>query len=126
MVKMRNFKENPLTLSEMQDCYWYAVENDLIGGYSIATVNKPESQMNVFDDEFVVGAFMTHDLAQHIADIHNQWWEAKVWESYESNLEAGLFNSISDYYGGVGPLPDGVVALTEDDWFHYSTEHEET
>ncbi len=126
MVKMRNFKENPLSLSEMQDCYWYAVENDLIGGYSVATVNKPESQLNVFNNEFVVGTFMTQELASHIAEAHNKWWEDKVWESYEANLEASLINDINYYYDGVAPLPDGVLALTEDEWFDYSTRYEET
>lgn len=77
---------NPVTDKELMECRWYAVSNDLIGGYSVSTADKPESQQNIFQGDFEVGTFMTLETAQHIADIHNKWWDSKVWSSYYTNI----------------------------------------
>ena len=82
---------NPVTSAELMECYWYAVPNDLIGGYSVSTVNKPDSQHNVYEGDFEVGTFMTLESAQHIAEIHNQWWNSKVWSSYYNNIMYALW-----------------------------------
>ena len=68
------------------ECHWYAVLNDLIGGYSVATVDKPDSLHNVYEGDFEVGTFMTREAAQHIADLHNAWWDSLVWSSYYNNI----------------------------------------
>lgn len=109
MVK-RNFRENPVTTEEMQECRWYAVVDDTIGGYNISNIDKPTSQASPYNGEFEIGCFMTKAMAQHVADIHNAWWERVVWDSYHNNL------TISTWYNG----------LTEDEWFDYSSEHEAT
>lgn len=88
MVERRNFRSNPVTTEELVNCYWYAVTDDLIGGYSIATVNKPESQIDVWREEFTVGTFMTLAAAQHIAKVHNFWWQQEIWQTYSDNVKA--------------------------------------
>jgi hypothetical protein len=126
-VDMRNFKKNPITEAELQQCRWYAVSNDLIGGYSVATADKPESQLNPQNGEFEIGSFMTLKSAQHIADLHNSWWDACVWGSYYDNIMVGIGLDISNYYDGEqAPLPEGIKPLTEDDWFDYDDEYEAT
>jgi poly-beta-hydroxyalkanoate depolymerase len=85
------------------ECYWYAVPNDLIGGYTVANVNKPDSQHNVYEGDFEVGTFMTLEVAQHIADIHNAWWSIQVWNSYSDNLD---WTTYRDYHEAVQDLTD--------------------
>jgi hypothetical protein len=85
-VVNRDFRKNPITPEEVTYCRWYAVVNDLIGGWSIATADLPESQINVFNDEFEVGTFMHEDTAKHIAYMHNCWWDSVVAASYMENL----------------------------------------
>ncbi len=103
MVEQRNFRLNPVTSEELMECRWYAVLNDLIGGYSVATVDKPDSMHNVYEGDFEVGTFMTREAAQHIADLHNNWWDSKVWNSYSDNLD---FTTFRDYHERVSDLTD--------------------
>jgi hypothetical protein len=84
--KRRNFRKNPITEQELLETRWYAVDNDLIGGYAVATVDKPESEHNVYEADYTVGTFMTKRCAEHIADLHNQWWTNRVWSSYQPNI----------------------------------------
>lgn len=86
MVEKRNFRTNPVTDKELMECHWYAVPNDLIGGYTVANVNKPDSQHNVYEGDFEVGTFLSLGTAKHIAEIHNLWWDSKVWSSYYNNI----------------------------------------
>lgn len=50
------------------DCEWFAVENDLIGGWCVMPVNESPSH-GVPE----VADFTTKELAEHIANIHNTW-----------------------------------------------------
>ena len=121
----RNFRKNPITELELKECRWYAVVNDLIGGYAIATTNKPISEIDPYSGEFELGDFLTKEMAQHIADLHNYWWDSMIWESYYDNIVAGMALDIGKYYHyEQAPLPDGVAPLTEDDWFDYDDDHE--
>jgi hypothetical protein len=86
VVESRNFRINPVTAQELTECRWYAVPNDLIGGWDISNVNKPESQRNPYGEEFEIGSFLTEEVAQHIVDVHNTWWEIEVWKSYSYNI----------------------------------------
>jgi hypothetical protein len=96
MVDRRNFRKNPVTTEELVHCYWFAVQDDLIGGFSVATVNKPESQIDVWAEEFTVGTFMTLATAQHIADVHNFWWQQQVWQTYSDNVRAAFLRKTLD------------------------------
>jgi len=48
---------------------WYAQPNDLIGGYSVMTVDLPPSS-----GWPEVATFMSKRAARHIALIHNSWY----------------------------------------------------
>jgi len=47
---------------------WFARENDLIGGWCVMPVDEPPS-LGVPE----VADFTTQELAEHIAELHNQW-----------------------------------------------------
>jgi len=51
---------------------WFAVPNDEIGGWAIATVDQPTSQIRPDGDEVVVFAlFGEEQAARHIVALHN-------------------------------------------------------
>ena len=51
---------------------WYAVADDLVGGWGLATVDKPTSQIDTYvTGERIVGCFMDEDTARHLAHLHN-------------------------------------------------------
>jgi hypothetical protein len=50
---------------------WYPVENDLIGGWSVMTVDKPPSQCDWSKGEIEVASFTGEAVARHIAELHN-------------------------------------------------------
>lgn len=110
----RNYKKNPITAEELMHCMWYVVENDLIGGWSISNVNKPESQRDPYAEEFEIGLFITKAVAEHVVFQHNRWWGQYVDSTYEDNF----YHELAKYYA--------EEPLTEDAWFDYSTEHEAT
>ncbi len=82
----RNFQLNPVTTEELINCRWYAVANDTIGGWDVATSQTPDSVRNPHEGEFEVGCFLTKEVAEHIAAIHNKWWEVEVWKTYMPNI----------------------------------------
>lgn len=47
---------------------WYAVPNDLIGGWVVRTVDEPPSYGHGYD----VADFMTEDIAKYVAELHNE------------------------------------------------------
>lgn len=98
MVERRNFRLNPVTHEELMECYWYAVPNDLIGGYTVATVDKPDSLHNVYEGDFEIGTFMTLETAQHIAELHNAWWNIQIEDSYAENIMATYNRELEEGY----------------------------
>lgn len=94
-VVRRNFRTHPVTIAELHETYWYVVDNDLIGGYSIATTNKPESQHNVYEGDYTVGTFMTLHSAQHLVQLHNNWLTTKIWATYMPNIEWTFYNTLT-------------------------------
>lgn len=112
---VRDFRKNPITTEELTHCRWYAIANDTIGGWDVATANIPDSRRNYSNGEYEVGTFLTQSVAQHIADIHNKWWDTVVWDSYYDNIEVALYHDYLD-----------AMDLTEDDWFDYDADYETT
>lgn len=53
-------------------CKWYAVVDDLIGGYLISTIDKPASQLDM-KTGCHVASFTSKENADHIAELHNAW-----------------------------------------------------
>ncbi len=52
---------------------WYAMPNDLIGGYCVMPVDEYPSQ-GVPE----VADFTSRELAEHIANLHNEWLERQA------------------------------------------------
>lgn len=55
---------------------WYAVVDDLIGGWNVATVDKTAAEIHpgtkeAPSGEYTVACFMDEDTARHVADLHN-------------------------------------------------------
>lgn len=50
---------------------WYPVRNDLIGGWSIATVDKTSADIEPSRGEMEIGTFLARAAAEHICDLHN-------------------------------------------------------
>lgn len=51
---------------------WYAVINDLVGGWCVANVDLPLSAIRPRTGERVIGDFMTEDDARRVARLLNQ------------------------------------------------------
>jgi hypothetical protein len=51
---------------------WFAVENDLIGGWMIATADKPASEQR---GEYAVADFLTREDAEFLCVLRNAWPE---------------------------------------------------
>jgi hypothetical protein len=49
---------------------WYARPNDLIGGWCVMPADEPPSS-----GPPEVASFASETVAQHIADLHNEWLE---------------------------------------------------
>ena len=70
---------DPLTEAEILARWWYAVPDDMVGGWAIATLDKPTSQIEKFDGESVpVDLVLTEGIARHIAGLHNAFLEQKA------------------------------------------------
>lgn len=52
---------------------WYPVVDDEVGGWAIATADKPVSQIDpVHSSEYVIGDFLSEEIARHICTLHEQ------------------------------------------------------
>lgn len=51
---------------------WYAVENDLIGGWDVSTYDKPMSQHDTRAGEHSIGSFLSEAHAKLIAELLNK------------------------------------------------------
>lgn len=51
---------------------WFPVVDDLIGGWAISTVDKPESERTVTNGEDGVANFITEELARYVCGMHNR------------------------------------------------------
>jgi hypothetical protein len=51
---------------------WYAVEDDTIGGWCVMRSVQPPSQGG-----YQIANFISQEIAEHIANVHNQWLEIK-------------------------------------------------
>jgi hypothetical protein len=49
---------------------WYAMPDDVIGGWCVMPTEKPPSLGG-----FQVAEFVSRELAEHIAELHNAWLE---------------------------------------------------
>lgn len=126
-IVVRDFRKNPISFEELSYCRWYAIANDTIGGWDVANVNIPDSRRNPQYGEYEIGCFITREVAEHIAKLHNEAWDSYVWDTYHDNVIAGMVQGILNWYGDdLIPLPEGVSPLTEDDWFDYDNPHETT
>lgn len=52
---------------------WFAVSDDTIGGWAVATRNQPVSQHGFNNDTVSLAHFTDENLARHIAYLHNRW-----------------------------------------------------
>ena len=57
---------------------WYVVPNDLVGGWSIATVNKPMSQQNQLLRRVFIADVASKALGEHIVALHNTSREVRT------------------------------------------------
>jgi len=89
MVK-RDFGQNPITDEEVIHTYWYAVIDNLIGGWAVSNVNMPTADLNPYEGRFELGCFLAEYEARHIAELHNAWWQKQVWATYAENIHADL------------------------------------
>ena len=55
----------------MNDPKFYAVVNDLIGGYDISLWNKPVSEHHITHGEYTIGSFISEEWAEKIAHALN-------------------------------------------------------
>lgn len=94
----RDFKLNPVTMEEEVQCIWYAVPNDLIGGWSVSNVDKPASQINVYHSQFELGTFMDRRVAEHIVNLHNKWWNRYVDDTYADNIMTTWNREMEEFY----------------------------
>jgi hypothetical protein len=51
---------------------WFAVQNDLVGGWMIATADKPASEHR---GEYAVADFLTREDAEFLCALRNAWSE---------------------------------------------------
>jgi hypothetical protein len=104
---------------------WYPVADDTIGGWAIANIDLPVSQLDTRGGKhFTVGDFLSEDIARHICELHNVRLESPLpdSETEPDNWEAGAY--IEPGIGGVANVstsgwPGGVerVWLRVDAYF---------
>jgi len=51
---------------------WFAVQNDLVGGWMIATADKPVSELR---GEREIADFLTREDAEFLCELRNAWPE---------------------------------------------------
>lgn len=66
-------KRNERRVAAMLAARWHAVVNDEVGGWAVATADKPLSELARTDEtgEWMVADFTSEALARHIAELHN-------------------------------------------------------
>jgi hypothetical protein len=52
---------------------WYAVPDDLIGGWAVSHVDKPLSEQDAKAGEGEIASFMDQQAAEYIANLHNTY-----------------------------------------------------
>lgn len=53
---------------------WYVVDDDVTGGWAVATVNEPVSQFLGYGyGRAVADGFFDRDHAEHVVELHNDW-----------------------------------------------------
>jgi hypothetical protein len=50
---------------------WYVVPNDVIGGWSVTTVDKPVSALMPRAGEFEIVETISKETADHVVALHN-------------------------------------------------------
>jgi hypothetical protein len=52
---------------------WYAVVNDLVGGWAVATADQPVHALRLppHGEDYLVADMLTEKAAQHVRDLHN-------------------------------------------------------
>jgi hypothetical protein len=89
MVK-RDFGKQPLTVDEIINCYWYPVVDDTIGGWAMSNVDQSVAHLDPYEGQFELASFLTEEEARHIAQVHNKWYQDKVYKTYYDNVDEGL------------------------------------
>lgn len=57
---------------------WYAVVDDLIGGWAVSNVNKTTAEMDFEQGEIEIASFASEEHARHIAELHNRSLESRL------------------------------------------------
>jgi hypothetical protein len=53
---------------------WYAVADDVVGGWAVATVNEPVSSfLGYGTGRALFEGFFDKDHADHVVELHNEW-----------------------------------------------------
>lgn len=65
---------------------WYAVPDDLIGGYAVANVPLPASAHRPAEGHVTAGDFLSQAVAEHVADLHNAWLTEGPSQAYLAEL----------------------------------------
>ncbi len=52
---------------------WYAVENDLIGGWDVANVDKPTGAQDYDEGEYAVAWGLSYEVAKRLAYLLNEF-----------------------------------------------------
>lgn len=60
-------------IPDLLEFKWFAVVNDLIGGWSVSNVDKPSSDTDSTNGEYEIGCFLSEGIARHVAASHNDW-----------------------------------------------------
>jgi hypothetical protein len=56
---------------------WYAVVDDVTGGWAVATVDAPVSGfLGYGEGRAIADGIWEQELAEHIANRHNEWMDA--------------------------------------------------
>lgn len=90
--------------SELAARRWYAVIDDEIGGYAIATVNKPTSMIDpITTRDRVIAWFTYYEHADDVATRHNEKLEANDDRpQQQANATAGVPDRTGDQRGVAG------------------------
>lgn len=59
---------------DMLQVRWQAAEETTIGGWCV----QPEGSSPTHEGGLEVACFVTEELAEHIADLHNAWLDAQA------------------------------------------------